>query len=227
LRPQEVSLLRIREVATLTKSGFVLHEFLPLPANFTKGADAMGRRKDKKREYTPQTRLSFSVKEFTQVIKHIEALVRAGDEINPEDFYPEPKKHKGVSRVLPIINEELKEALTDHINERLIQTPNLSEGDPLFISQKNVQFTPNTLQRTVAKILRKWAGLQQASSYSGRRGVATDILHKQKKSVRVAQKILGHKSPSTTYIYDEPPPEEINRAIGELGKQKPTGEKIS
>jgi integrase len=47
--------------------------------------------------------------------------------------------------------------------------------------------------------------LEKASSHSGRRSVITDIIHKQKKSLKVAQKVAGHKSASSTVIYDEPP----------------------
>ena len=59
----------------------------------------------------------------------------------------------------------------------------------------------------MALILRGWAGIEKASSHSGRRSVITDIIHKQKKSLKVAQKVAGHKSASTTVIYDEPPEE--------------------
>lgn len=54
-------------------------------------------------------------------------------------------------------------------------------------------------------MLRGWAGIEKASSHSGRRSVITNIIHKQKKSVKVAQKIAGHVNPSTTLIYEDPP----------------------
>jgi hypothetical protein len=42
------------------------------------------------------------------------------------------------------------------------------------------------------------------------------MIHKQKKSVKVAQKIAGHVNPSTTLIYDEPPEEGIGEALKSL-----------
>jgi len=69
----------------------------------------------------------------------------------------------------------------------------------------------------MALMLRNWSGIEKASSHSGRRSLITDIIHKQKKSVKIAQKIAGHASPSTTIIYEEPPEEEISNALNNIG----------
>lgn len=45
----------------------------------------------------------------------------------------------------------------------------------------------------------------------------TNIIHEQKKSVKVAQKIAGHVSPSTTLIYEEPPEESLKEALQDVG----------
>ena len=68
----------------------------------------------------------------------------------------------------------------------------------------------------MALILRDWAGIEKASSHSGRRALITDVIHKQKKSVKVAQKIAGHVNASTTLIYEEPPDEELSDALKSL-----------
>lgn len=68
----------------------------------------------------------------------------------------------------------------------------------------------------MAHMLRNWAGIEKASSHSGRRSVITNVIHKQKKSVKVAQKIAGHVNPSTTLIYEEPPEEIIEDALRDL-----------
>jgi site-specific recombinase XerD len=62
-------------------------------------------------------------------------------------------------------------------------------------------------------MLRNWAGIEKASSHSGRRAIATNIIHKQEKSVKVAQKILGHVNAATTLIYEDPPEERIADAF--------------
>tara|TARA_R110001599_G_scaffold89364_3_gene236547 strand:- start:3553 stop:3693 length:141 start_codon:yes stop_codon:yes gene_type:complete len=41
----------------------------------------------------------------------------------------------------------------------------------------------------------------------------------RKKSVKVAQKIAGHASPSTTLIYEEPPEESVKEALRNVGYQ--------
>ena len=65
-------------------------------------------------------------------------------------------------------------------------------------------------------MLREWTGIEKASSHSGRRSLITNIIHKQKKSVKVAQKIAGHVNPSTTIIYEEPPESDITSALKNL-----------
>lgn len=47
----------------------------------------------------------------------------------------------------------------------------------------------------------------------------TNIIHEQKKSVKVAQKIAGHVSPSTTLISEEPPEESLKDALDNVGYQ--------
>jgi len=211
LRAQEIALLQIKEVARLNPAGtsFKLLEVMALPAAYTKGADAMGRSKT---EYQRKS-ISFDVESFKKTVRQIEALVNAGAEVNPEDFYPPVKKHRGKSRDLPMVDTALREALEDYLALRLDKHGPLKPTDPLFLTQKGVPYSPNTLQEHMALMLRGWAGIEKASSHSGRRSVITNVIHKQKKSVKVAQKIAGHVNPSTTLIYEDPPEELIGEAL--------------
>lgn len=68
--------------------------------------------------------------------------------------------------------------------------------------------------------LRGWAGIEKGSSHSGRRSLITNVIHTQKKSVKIAQKIAGHVNPSTTLIYEEPPEEIIEEALKNLSGRK-------
>jgi integrase len=160
--------------------------------------------------------VSFSVEEFDQVVAQIVDLAKAGVEIDPERFYPAVKKRSGQSRDLPLVDETLRDALTAYLALRLEKDPGTKPTDPLFVTQKGGPYSPNTLQEHMALILRGWAGIEKASSHSGRRSVITDIIHRQKKSLKVAQKVAGHKSASTTVIYDEPPEEAISDALKNL-----------
>jgi len=214
LRAQEIALLQIKEVAQLNQSGadFKLLEVMALPAAYTKGANALGRSKS---EYQRKT-ISFDMNTFNKVVHQIEKLAKAGANVNPEDFYPPVKQHRGKSRDLPMVDPGLRDALHQYLGLRLSKTTKLKPTEPLFITQKGVPYSPNTLQEHMALMLRDWAGIEKASSHSGRRSVITNVIHKQKKSVKVAQKIAGHVNPSTTLIYEEPPEELIGEALKNL-----------
>jgi hypothetical protein len=88
---------------------------MSLPSAYTKGADAMGRSNS---TYQRKT-ISFDVRSFDQLVRHIEKLAKAGAEIKPEDFYPPVKTHKGKSRDLPMVDSDLREALQQYLEHRL------------------------------------------------------------------------------------------------------------
>lgn len=216
LRAQEIALLQIKEVAKITHNGtgFKLLEMMSLPASYTKGANALRRSTSKYQRKT----ISFNIEHFDQIVRQIEALAKADAEIDPKDFYPPIKRNKGKSRDLPLIDADLCKALNDYLMLRIGQAVKLKPTDPLFITQKGGPYSPNTLQEHIALMLRDWAGIEKASSHSGRRALITNIIHKQKKSVKIAQKIAGHVNPSTTIIYEEPPEEAVEDALKGLSK---------
>jgi len=214
LRAQEIALLQVKEVARLNKVGtdFKLLEIMSLPAAYTKGADALKRSKS----HYQRKSISFDIDSFNKVVKQIEILAKSGADISPEDFYPSVKKHKGKSRDLPMVDSGLRKSLIEYLNLRLGKGEKLKPSSPLFITQKDGPYSPNTLQEHMALILRDWAGIEKASSHSGRRSLITNVIHKQKKSVKIAQKIAGHVNPSTTLIYEEPPEEALEDALKDL-----------
>jgi site-specific recombinase XerC len=214
LRAQEIALLQIKEVAQLNSLGtdFKILEIMSLPAAYTKGADALGRSQS---QYE-RKRISFDIQTFNQVVKQIEVLVKSGAEINAENFYPPVKKHRGKSRDLPLVDSDLRIALKEYLHHRIAEEKTLKPSSPLFLTQKGGPYSPNTLQEHMALMLRDWAGIEKASSHSGRRSLITNVIHRQKKSVKVAQKIAGHVNPSTTLIYEEPPEELLEDALRNL-----------
>jgi len=214
LRAQEIALLQIKEIAQLNALGsdFKLLEIMSLPAAYTKGADAMGRSKSS----YDRKRISFDIEAFNKVVVQIEALAKSGGEVNPKNFYPSVKKHRGKSRDLPMVDTDLRSSLIAYLQHRLLKGEILKPASPLFVTQKNGPYSPNTLQEHMGLMLRDWSGIEKASSHSGRRSLITNIIHKQKKSVKVAQKIAGHVNPSTTLIYEEPPEDSLADALGNL-----------
>lgn len=91
---------------------------------------------------------------------------------------------------MPLVDKDLRAALTEYLRQRIEKSSSLKTTDPLFVTQKGGPYSPNTLQEHMALMLRDWAGIEKASSHSGRRSVITNVIHKQKKSVKVAQKIM-------------------------------------
>ena len=121
LRVQEIALLQIKEVCSLgprrkaQPRSFELHQVMALPAAYTKGAKATSRSKsDYKR-----TSVSFSIDEFDRILKQVAALAKSGAEIEPEQFYPMVKVRKGKSRDLPLVDDDLRQALNDYLLIRL------------------------------------------------------------------------------------------------------------
>ncbi len=219
LRAQEIALLQLKEIARLgqprknTPRDFELLEILSLPAAYTKGANAIGRSQNKE----PKNRsMTFTQDEFDRIIRNVESLAKAGAEVDPKEYYPPVRRHKGKSRDLPMVEPDLRNSLTEYLSIRLERDHSAKPSDPLFLTQKGGPYSPNTLQEHMALMLRSWAGVEKASSHSGRRSLITNIIHKQKKSVKVAQKIAGHVNPSTTIIYEEPPEDVIEDALTNL-----------
>lgn len=115
-----------------------------------------------------------------------------------------------------MVDTALREALNHWLEIRIEKGGKLTPSSALFITQKGGTYSPNTLQEHMALMLRDWAGIEKANSHSGRRSLITNVIHKQNKSVKVAQKIAGHVNPSTTIIYEEPPEEVLGDALKNL-----------
>ena len=77
---------------------------------------------------------------------------------------------------------------------------------PLFCSQKGARsgFTANSLTQTIAKLYRG-AGLDGATSHSGRRTFLTNLANKGT-AIHLLRTLAGHRSISTTatYLYSSP-----------------------
>ncbi len=73
--------------------------------------------------------------------------------------------------------------------------------DPLFVSRVGKRFSANSLCQVFLRVYDA-AGLDKATSHSGRRTFITTLAHKGV-SVRVLAEICGHRSISTTQRYIE------------------------
>lgn len=224
LRVQELSLLRVREVAhTGPKylSGYELKDVLVLPKSFTKGARATTTKRKSIR-----TSVRFSVTEFERTVRRIEKDTIVGKSIDPTDYYPELHHRQGKTRELPLVDETLQGAIMCYLDLRIDSGELLKPNAPLILSQKGGAYIPNTLQMHMSKMLRKWAGVDRASSHSGRRTLATKMLHDQGEHLKTVQQVLGHKSAATTTIYQELPESEVREVLKRTGKAYDEPDKV-
>ncbi len=137
----------------------------------------MGRSKSKYQ----RKRVSSNIASLNNVVRQIEALAKSGATIDPQVFHPPIKQHKGKSRDLPMVDQALRSALNSYLYLRVQQSQVLKPSDPLFITQKGGPYSQNTLQEHMGLMLKNWAGVEKASSHSGRRSVITHVIHKQEK----------------------------------------------
>lgn len=79
--------------------------------------------------------------------------------------------------------------------------PREDQTRPLFFTQKRDGFTPNTLAQHFHWLYKK-AGLEGASSHSGRRSFITNLANKGV-GIRVLQALAGHRDLRTTAVYIE------------------------
>ena len=218
LRAQEMALLRIREVATLGAQfakGYDIKDVLVLPKSFTKGARAIAANGNKE---NARTSVRFTVAEFDRLVARIGRDARAGKSLDATDYYPEQKKPGGHTRELPLTDTGLLDAISRYLDVRMTHQKPLKLSAPLLLSQKGGFYSPNTLQDHVATMLRQWSGIERASSHSGRRTLATRLIHDQGEHLKTVQKILGHKSAATTTIYQDVTEEQVEKVLKNVGK---------
>jgi len=108
-----------------------------------------------------------------------------------------PEMTKGSEARIVFVNERLRKELQNYIKSVNLQDLN----QKLFYSQKRASdgFTANTLTQYFHYLYRR-AGVDGASSHSGRRTFITNLASKGV-SVRVLMNLAGHKSISTTQAY--------------------------
>ena len=84
---------------------------------------------------------------------------------------------------------------------------------PLFYSQKGARtgFTANSLTQTIAKLYRG-AGLDGATSHSGRRTFLTNLANKGT-AIHILKTLAGHRSISTTAAYLYSSPSQLKAAV--------------
>ena len=109
----------------------------------------------------------------------------------------QPSQTKGGVARTVFVNEKLKKEIQAYIK----QNPIKNHSDKLFYTQKkhNQGFSANTMTQYFHYLYRN-AGIEGASSHSGRRSFITNLASRGV-SVRVLMSLAGHKNISTTQAY--------------------------
>lgn len=115
-----------------------------------------------------------------------------GDGEVKEQVLLQPHQTKGNKSRVVFLPAKLRERIGQYIKGMRIE-------DWLFMSQKRVKFSANTLQFTLTDVYAK-AGFAGCTSHSGRRSFLTKLAS-QGVSVRVLQELAGHRNLATTQRY--------------------------
>lgn len=91
----------------------------------------------------------------------------------------------------------------------LAQHQNPVPKQALFMSQKGGHFSPNSMQMLISGIYRD-AGIEGASSHSGRRSFATRLIEKGA-DIKAVSSLMGHSSIAMTAEYVEDNPNRLSK----------------
>lgn len=142
------------------------------------------------------------------------ANLRFGDVIDSagqvrNEIRLDAQQTKGSDGRVVFVNAKLKKEFEAYLRN----FPQTARDDRLFYTQKRggSGFTPNTLAQHFHYIY-KGAGIEGASSHSGRRTFITNLAAKGV-SVRVLMTLAGHKHIGTTQIYIDCNEDMMRRAV--------------
>ena len=114
-------------------------------------------------------------------------------------------------RVAYLVNVKLRQVLAAYLETR----QNDALNRPLFLSQKGGAFSPNSMQRLFSTLYQELAGIEGATSHSGRRNFATNVLNSGA-NIKELQVLMGHSSINTTVIYVQEDPERLANLVKKL-----------
>jgi integrase/recombinase XerD len=152
--------------------------------------------------------LGLRAKEMSQL--KLQDVMRLDGTIKDEVLLTRNTTKGRKQRLVYLTNKDLRKALLLYLKERgAASTIALRPDAPLFRSRKGGGFTPNTMQM-LFKRMYIWAGLDQASSHSGRRTFATSLIE-QGADIKAVSTLMGHASVAMTARYVEENPVRLRR----------------
>ncbi len=123
------------------------------------------------------------------------------------EIYLSAEQTKGSKSREVLLSERMQAELASYVLAYPCNDPKM----PLFSTLRADGFTSNTLTHIVNGLYRQ-AGLDGATSHSGRRGFLTKLSEKGV-SVRVMMQLAGHSAMSTTQKYIDTRPDILRNAV--------------
>lgn len=157
--------------------------------------------------------LGLRAKEMSQLL--VKDILTSAEQIKDEVLLTRAATKGGKQRLIYLTNKEVRKALADYLDERKqTEAIALHPQSPLFKSRKGGAFSPNTMAMLFKRIYRN-AGLDLASSHTGRRTFATSLIEKGV-DIKAVSSLMGHSSVAMTARYVEDNPIRLRRICEEV-----------
>lgn len=147
--------------------------------------------------------LGLRAKEMSQLL--VRDVVTSDGRLKDEVLLTRATTKGGKQRLIYLTHKEVRKALTAYLDARRANSRDqLLPTSPLFLSRKGGGFSPNTMQMLFKRIYRA-AGLEHASSHSGRRTFATSLIERGI-DIKAVSSLMGHSTVAMTaqYVDDNP-----------------------
>lgn len=157
--------------------------------------------------------LGLRAKEMSQLL--VRDVIASDGGIKDEVLLTRSTTKGGKQRLIYLANKDVRKALAAYIEARHCggRVP-LVPTAPLFRSRKGGGFSPNTMQMLFKRLYRA-AGLEDASSHSGRRTFATSLIERGV-DIKAVSSLMGHSSVSMTARYVDENPIRLRRVCEEV-----------
>jgi integrase/recombinase XerD len=152
--------------------------------------------------------LGLRAKELSQL--KVQDILAINGTIKDEVLLTRSTTKGGKQRLIYLTNKDVRKALSTYLLDRRNgDSVMLNPTSPLFKSRKGAGFSPNTMQM-LFKRMYIWAGLDHASSHSGRRTFATSLIERGA-DIKAVSTLMGHASVAMTARYVEDNPVRLRR----------------
>lgn len=157
--------------------------------------------------------LGLRAKEMSQIL--VRDVLTADGKMKDEVLLTRATTKGGKQRLVYLTNKEVRKALTTYLQDRRRdEAKPLLPSLALFRSRKGGGFSPNTMQMLFKRMYRS-AGLDHASSHSGRRTFATSLIERGV-DIKAVSSLMGHSTVAMTAHYVDDNPVRLRRVCEEV-----------